>query len=186
MLRQAVTRSPLRIVVGSSGVFEKGWTPTEIQYLNLLNPNDWEKYFVRDSVDAILSEHVWEHLTSEEGSIAAKNCFQYLKPNGYIRVAVPDGFHSDPEYIEGVKVNGTGAGTHDHKVLYNCETFRSVFEHAGFQVELLEHFDKNQKFHTTDWSVDKGMIHRSMRYDERNVGGELKYTSLILDATKPA
>jgi predicted SAM-dependent methyltransferase len=185
-LKRAAARSPLRIVVGSAGVFENGWIPTDIQYLNLLDSSDWKKYFNENSVDAILSEHVWEHLTLGEGLIAAQNCFQYLKPGGYIRVAVPDGFHPDPEYIEWVRVDGTGAGADDHKVLYNYETFRNLFEKAGFQVRLLEYFDESNKFHYNDWSVDKGLIRRSRRFDERNANGELKYTSLILDATKNA
>ena len=98
-LKRAATKSPLKIVVGASGVFEKGWIPTDIQYLNFLDSKHWKRYFNDNSIDAILSEHVWEHLTADEGLIAAQHCFQYLKPRGYIRVAVPDGFHPDPEYI---------------------------------------------------------------------------------------
>lgn len=37
-----------------------------------------------------LAEHVWEHMTYEEGCQAAKNCYDYLADGGYLRVAVPD------------------------------------------------------------------------------------------------
>jgi len=184
-LKRAVKHSPLKIVVGASGKFEPGWVPTDVHYLNLVNLKDWKRYFDENSIDAILSEHVWEHMTIEDGLIAAKHCFQYLKPVcGYLRVAVPDGYHSSPEYIESVKVNGSGDGSDDHKVLYNYKTFGGIFEQAGFKVKLLEYFDENGEFHFSKWDVNKGMIRRSMRFDRRNQDGVLNYTSLIIEATK--
>ena len=40
----AVNPAP-RIVVGSSGIFEPGWVPTDADYLDLLRPADWQGYF---------------------------------------------------------------------------------------------------------------------------------------------
>ncbi|HEX4070229.1 MAG TPA: hypothetical protein VHX68_03640, partial [Planctomycetaceae bacterium] len=100
------------------------------------------------------------------------------------RVAVPDGYHPDPTYIEWVRVGGSGAGADDHKVLYNCDSFRRLFESAGFDVQLLEHFDAAGAFHGVDWDPAAGTIHRSRRFDERNRDGRLNYTSIILDARK--
>ena len=40
-------------------------------------------------------------------------------PGGNFRIAVPDGFHTDPSYIENVKPGGTGEGSEDHKNLFN-------------------------------------------------------------------
>lgn len=34
-----------------------------------------------------------------------------LKPGGYVRVAVPDGFHPDPAYIEMGRPGGYGTGS---------------------------------------------------------------------------
>jgi predicted SAM-dependent methyltransferase len=48
----------------------------------------------------MLAEHVWEHLTEEEGLAAARACFKYLSPGGFLRVVVPDGLHPDPAYVE--------------------------------------------------------------------------------------
>ena len=157
---------------------------SKVGAIHLLIQNIGVNIFKICSLGAILSEHVWEHMSLDEGFIAAKHCFEYLKPMGYVRVAVPDGYHSNPEYIELVKVNGSGDGADDHKVLFNYETMSSLFERAGFQVKLLEYFDRNRKFNFIDWNVEKGMIHRSRRFDERNRNGELNYTSLILDAIK--
>jgi predicted SAM-dependent methyltransferase len=178
------TASPLRMVVGSGGVFDESWIPTDIEYLNLLDKRHWGKYFYENSIDAILAEHVWEHLTLDEGLVAAQHCYQYLKPGGYLRVAVPDGFHPSPEYIEWVKVGGVGPGSDDHKVLYNHETFSRLFEKAGFRAELLEYFDAEGNFHCADWNPAAGKIHRSARFDERNKDGGLRYTSLVLDVHK--
>jgi predicted SAM-dependent methyltransferase len=50
---------------------------------------------------------------------------------------------------------------------------------------LLEYFDERGTFHYHDWSPADGMIRRSARFDSRNVGGHLAYTSIILDAKKP-
>lgn len=175
---------PLRVVVGSSGIFEPGWIPTDIDVLNLLKLADWQKLFAPNSIDAILGEHVWEHLTPGDGAVAAAHCHRFLKPGGYLRVAVPDGFHPDPHYIEWVRPGGSGAGADDHKILYNFKSFSQLFEGVGFQVRLLEYFDEQGQFHASDWTPAEGMIHRSQRFDERNQAGTLTYTSLILDAGK--
>ena len=184
-LKAIVQRAcPLRIVIGASGIYDAAWIPTEIGVLDMLKPGHWSRVFEENSIDAILAEHVWEHLTPEQGLVAARNCLRFLKPGGYLRVAVPDGFHPDPQYIEWVRTGGSGAGADDHKVLYTCETFRRLFEQAGFEVELLEYFDSAGVFHAIPWDPATGRIHRSQRFDERNENGQLKYTSVILDARK--
>ena len=182
-LRREISVNPSpRIVVGSSGVFTEGWIPTEIEILNLLRPSDWEKYFSHHVPLAILAEHVWEHLTLDEGAAAARNCFHYLQPGGHLRLAVPDGFNPDPNYREWVRPGGTGKGADDHKVLYTHESLSRLLAMAGFKVELLEYFDADGQFHFSDWDPHDGMIHRSRRFDERNRDGRLGYTSLIVDA----
>lgn len=135
ILNQRVRNAKLggcRIIIGAGGKTFEGWIPTQIYTLNILKQDSWDRYFQKDSIDAMLAEHVWEHLSIEEGVEAARNCHTYLKPGGYLRVAVPDGLHPDPNYIEYVKPDGTGIGSEDHKVLYVYETFKEVFESAGF------------------------------------------------------
>lgn len=174
-----------RIIVGSSGVTAEGWIGTDVEYLNLVKDSDWSSFFETNSLEAILAEHVWEHLAPEQAHIAANNCFRYLRSGGYVRAAVPDGMHPDPDYISRVCVNGGGDGADDHKVLYTYKTFGSVFEAAGFQVQFLEHFDEDHTFREQPWETHAGMIHRSRRFDERNANRPLSYTSIILDARKP-
>jgi len=184
-LRKRIHRaSPLRIVIGAGGIFDAGWIPTDLDVLDILNEHHWRRSFAPGSIDAILAEHVWEHLAPDEAARAARFCHEYLKPGGYLRVAVPDGFHPDPTYIDWVRVGGSGAGATDHKVLYNHESFRRLFELAGFEIELLEYFDSQGNFHGGQWDPARGRIHRSRRFDDRNQDGGLCYTSLILDARK--
>jgi len=178
--------APLRIVVGAHRLFEPGWIPTERESLDLLEPSGWSRYFEAGGIDAILAEHVWEHLTREQGLRAARTCHRFLKPGGYVRVAVPDGLHPHPEYIARVRVGGSGPAARDHKMLYDYRSLSSVFVEAGFEVRLLEYYDEGQAFHFTDWSPDEGMIHRSRRFHRPKHERPYTYTSLIIDAKKPA
>lgn len=173
-----------KIVVGSSGIFQDGWIPSEIDVLNLLKEDTWANFFEPASVSHILAEHVWEHLNKDEGVVAAKTCYRFLKKQGRLRIAVPDGYHSDPNYIEYVKVGGTGQGADDHKILYNYQTLSYMLKRVGFQVDILEFFDESGQFHHKEWGIHDGFIHRSLKHDKRNSNGLPNYTSLIIDAIK--
>lgn len=190
-LRRAVQDQPAKkIVVGACDTQFDGWVSSDKKTLNLLAESDWVACFEPGSLNAILAEHVWEHLTPEEAGIAATYCFRFLKPGGYLRVAVPDGFHPDPGYIEWVRPEGSGPGADDHKVLYTYDTFRKVFTSAGFNVSMYEYYDEHGEFHGMDWNHEEGMIRRSRRFDEdtfdrRKSGVSFAFTSIILDAIKP-
>ncbi|WP_223151245.1 class I SAM-dependent methyltransferase [Chitinophaga varians] len=173
-----------KLVIGASDVFEQGWIPTEVEQFNLLVPDSWNKYIPNASVSVFLAEHVWEHLTYEQGLIGARTCYRYLKPGGYLRIAVPDGFHPNADYINIVKPGGTGWGADDHKVLYTYKLMTQLLTDAGFTVKPLEYYDENGEFHFNEWNKSDGMVHRSIRYDERNVDGKPVYTSIIIDAVK--
>ncbi len=112
--------------------------------------------------------------------------FSIPAPGGYLRVAVPDGLHPDPSYNDWVRPGGSGPGAEDHKCLFTYKTFSKLFADVGFDVNLLEYFDETREFHRLDWSPADGMIDRSRQFDPRNDGAKLKYTSIILDAVKPA
>lgn len=178
-------KKPVRLVVGSCLTLLPGWVHSDIDTLDILKREDWEKYFPPGSIDIILAEHVWEHLTPEQGKLGFENCYRYLKPGGFLRVAVPDGFHASDEYIGWVKPGGTGNGADDHKILYTYRSMSEVLESVGFTAKPLEYFDENRVFHRNNWDPEDGMVKRSARFDERNREGKLVYTSLIIDAVKP-
>jgi predicted SAM-dependent methyltransferase len=181
-LRRDLMQEPRRVVIGASGVFEPGWVPTDSDQLNLLRPESWLEFVQPGSIDVLLAEHVWEHLTLAEGRKAAAVCHRFLKPGGYMRVAVPDGYFPDPQYQDDIRVDGPAGGgpLGGHKVVYTYRELTEVFESAGFETKLLEHHDEQGVFHMTEWDVADGMIHRSKRFDARGP------ISVILDARKPA
>ena len=183
--KKTIKNKPLRIVIGSSGIYQKNWAASEIDFLDLLKESNWKSFFKETSIDTILAEHVWEHLTKKEGLLAAKICYLYLKDGGYLRVAVPDGLFPSKEYTDNVKPGGKGSKIHQHKMLYTYKTFKKIFEPVGFEVKLLEYFDEKKKFHFKKWNTEEGMITRSSRFDKRNSPSKLSYTSIILDAYKP-
>lgn len=119
--------------------------------------------------------------------MAAKNCFAFLKPRGYLRCAVPDGFFRNEWYQNMVQVGGPGPTNHPaytHKTLYNYKTFRDVFVRPGFDVELLEYCDEDGLFHYKYWNDADGHIGRSFRFDTRNTAQSLSMVSIIIDAKK--
>lgn len=176
----------LKFNIGSAGInknFE--WYPTDKKSLNIAKENDWQEILSSLRLDNIAAEHVWEHLTQKETELANANCFKYLKNGGVLRIAVPDGFNPNKEYIESVKPGGTGKGAKSHKMLYNYRIITDYLQKYGFTVRLLEYWDEHGQFHYIDWDNENGFIERSRRYDSRNKNGSLEYTSLIVDAMKP-
>ncbi len=183
---QYLTGHKIKINVGSAGInSDDSWFATDIYVLDITKEHDWKKMFSFIRLNNIMAEHVWEHLNEDEAEFANLNCFRYLKKNGRLRIAVPDGFHPDKNYINYVKPGGCGAGADDHKILYNYKLLKKNLESAGFIVELLEYWDEEHKFHFINWTDEGGHIRRSKRYDERNRNEGLNYTSLIVDAVKP-
>lgn len=177
----------MKIIIGAGKTKFNGWISLQERELDLLNRNDFEQLFSKEKPTAFLAEHVWEHMTLEEGIIAAKNCYDYLVCGGYIRIAVPDGYFRNEWYQNMVKVGGNGAPDHpaaSHKIVYNYKTLSFVFESVGFKVELLEYCDENGDFFYKYWNEEDGKIGRSLRFDTRNSPDSLGMVSIILDAKK--
>ncbi|MFD2614154.1 class I SAM-dependent methyltransferase [Paenibacillus gansuensis] len=178
----------IKVVIGAGESNNNpGWLHTQEDELNLLVKTDWAQRFSPNSLSAILAEHVWEHLSYDEGVQAAQNCYEYLQLGGYIRCAVPDAFFPNEWYQNIVKVGGPGPKDHpaaSHKIVHSYLTLTRMFETAGFTVNLLEYCDEDGDFHYNDWDETKGFIYRSKRFDHRNQNGELGFVSLILDALK--
>ena len=112
----------MKIILGAGNTLIDGWKATQETELNILKKIDFEKQFEYNSVDAMLAEHLWEHMTKEEGIIAAKNCYEFLKFGGYIRCAVPDANFKNEWYQNMIKIGGPGPRDHSaytHKIVYD-------------------------------------------------------------------
>ena len=103
--RKLAASESKRIVIGAWSKFDPGWIPTQRDFLDLTDPAQWRTYFEPNSVDAMLAEHVWEHITPEQGLAAAQTCHTYLKPGASLRIAVPDVLMPDPAYVDLVKAD---------------------------------------------------------------------------------
>jgi predicted SAM-dependent methyltransferase len=180
-LDRARGSNDIRLVVGAAGTRFDGWLSTNERLLNLLRPETWREWLDENSVKIILAEHVWEHLSESEGIAAAKTCFQFLAPDGRLRLAVPDALKPDPAYHEYCR------SYPGHKVFHDYRSLSQVLRAAGFTVHLLEYWDEHGTFHENAWSSSDGHVGRSRRFDGRNKGGsELNYTSLMVDGIKPS
>jgi len=178
----------MKIIIGAGKTSIDGWMSTQENELNVLLRSDFERISKEGKIFAMLAEHVWEHMTKEDGIVAAKNCFDFLEYGGYLRVAVPDLNFKNKGYQNMVKVGGNGDPSHpaySHKVVYDYVLLKEVFERAGFIVDLLEYCDADGNFHYKYWNVAEGKIGRSYRFDTRNSIDQLGMVSIILDAKKP-
>ena len=178
----------MKIIIGAGETQYPGWINTQQDQLDLLKSCSFEKICRKGTVDCFLAEHVWEHLTIQQGKIAAKNCFEYLKPGGYLRVAVPDKNFKNEWYQNLVKVGGPGPKDHPaatHKVVYGHKELTSLLKSVGFKTQRLEFCDKTGSFHYRYWNSSDGHIGRSYRYDTRNTNNNIQMVSLIVDAYKP-
>ena len=178
----------MKVIIGAGKTAMDGWISTQEDELNLLSREDFARLFSNEKPVALLAEHVWEHMTQEEGIIAAKNCYDYLADGGYLRAAVPDRYFRNDWYQNMVKVGGNGDPNHpafSHKIVYDYKSFVEVFEKAGFEVELLEYCDESGTFHYKYWNESDGRIGRSYRFDTRNSSDKLGMVSIIIDAKKP-
>lgn len=176
----------LRIVLGARKTAYAGWISTDKDTLNVTCREDWASTVAGRSISRLLAEHVWEHLTIEEMRSANRLAFEFLAAGGLLRIAVPDGFHPDPKYIESVRPGGSGPSAGEHHVLLNHETLSGELASAGFEVELVEYWDSRGVFHHKPWHSQDGHVKRSALHDRRNQKGRLAYTSLIIDAWKRA
>jgi predicted SAM-dependent methyltransferase len=175
-------KRPLKVIVGSGNDSYPDWIATDIYVLNICRPESWSLRFEPDAIDAILSEHVLEHLSLEENKIALSSAFIHLKSGGRFRIAVPDGNRKDPVYHADVAPPADG-----HKMLFDLKSLSALLEEAGFIVKPLEYFDDGGEFHAVEWKSEDGHIRRSVRYDRQIQfrRGGLFFTSLIVDALKP-
>jgi predicted SAM-dependent methyltransferase len=178
------TSDSINLIVGAGPFKFKGWFSTDIATLDVTNESHFKKYFKRKKINKVLAEHVLEHLTNEELELMVKHLYKYSDDDINIRIAVPDGFHKEENYINTVKPGGTGEGAEDHKNLFNYKTLSSLFENQDFVSYPKEYWDEEGEFHTTYTNDDFGKIRRSFINDDRNKDKVPHYTSLIVDFKK--
>jgi len=173
---------PIKVVIGAASTEYEDWISTDYPVLDALNLRHWNYLFERSSIDRILAEHVIEHWTEDEFRLFLKVVLPFLREQGFIRLAIPDGFHPDQSYIDWVKPGGIGIGADDHKILYNHIMITHILSDEGYGCNLMEYFDEEGQFHCSPCEISDGFVARSADNDPRNKERSLSYTSLIVDA----
>ncbi len=176
-------KKEISIIVGAADNKYNLWISTNYPWFDIANIKSFKKFFIKREVSKILAEHVFEHLSEEDGANSIRNLKSILKINGKIRIAVPDGYNPNKNYIDHVKPGGVGPGADDHKILYNYNTIKKIFD-DDFKVKLLEYFDEDGNFISKNWINDdkNGFIKRSRFNDKRNTKHKIFFNSIILDA----
>lgn len=174
---------PIKLIIGASGTSQQNFISTNFNTINLLDSNTWKKYFSENSIDNILAEHVWEHLTLEEGTLAIQTCLNYLKIGGNLRIAVPDSYHPSSTYREMCKPRGSGVGAKDHKIFYNIDLMDKLLQSFNDFIEISykEYYSKENILFTDYLEENKGKILRTEQNKRKIDNSHYYYSSLILD-----
>ncbi|MFH1132607.1 MAG: methyltransferase domain-containing protein [Pseudomonadota bacterium] len=173
--------SPLNVVIGAGATHFEGWISTDQDVFDITKLADWRFFFKQGSIDRLLAEHVMEHLSDTECYTALTEAYRCLRDGGVFRIAVPDGYRRDSDYVKEV------APPHDgHKQLFTIDSLVPMLQKVGFVTKPLEYFDAEENFHFVDWNERDGYVERSRRFDKQENfrRGDLCYTSLIVDALK--
>jgi len=149
-----------KLHLGAGPNIINGWfnTDVELRGKDVYFLDVSKRFPIEDQTfDYILSEHLIEHFTYQDGLCILKECYRVLKPGGTIRIATPDidkiiGLRSrdknelQTRYIKWHIDNFSPGinGNHDifvinnafnafgHKFLYDELTLRNSLEEAGF------------------------------------------------------
>ncbi len=181
----------IKIIIGAAETFQEGWYSTNENWLDISSKNDWHKIFKNKKlITNILSEHVFEHLSKNELEKTLQNIYEYTLETCVIRIAVPDGFNPNKEYLKNVGINGIGADAKDHKQLFNSESLTKILALAGFDSVIQEGYKKNGELILNDISSENGIVMRSRNNKSKNIILDKQWlfhdsrTSLIIDAFK--
>lgn len=116
-----------------------------------------------NGVDIILCSHFLEHLNREEGAKFLSECFRVLKPDGLVRLVVPDSLRLAEEYAHGdimeyrhVNVDVDNAPDSaealfhlllaGHQTIYDEESLRKALENSGFvNINICKPFESSSR-----------------------------------------
>jgi ubiquinone/menaquinone biosynthesis C-methylase UbiE len=120
----------------------------------------WENYdyevdiskplpFPNSSADAVLAEHVLEHISIHDAWNFIEECYRVLKSGGFLRLAVPSVSQifkeSDQDYYNFIARNNWGAATkkdavksiifnHEHKTIWEKESLNAIVQCINFNI----------------------------------------------------
>lgn len=130
--------------------------PSRYRHLDRVEHADLSKLpMLDDSVDLFICNHVLEHVP--DVPLALSEIVRVLKPGGTAILQVPIAMKLD-ESIE-MPLDSTGdervelVGQDDHLRLFNQLEYQAVLKGAGFELELYDAFEDNDRL-ATQWQLD--------------------------------
>lgn len=152
----------VKLNIGSFTVMlHHGWINTDIVNLTRFASENGYRFLQMDSskplpvqdgiVDFIVSSHMLEHITWEEGLQFLQECFRIMKPGAVMRIAVPDTERLIELYknkwlgvLDEMNLNAAKYSTQSpkfwsylfdgHRIAYDWESLSQIGEMAGFKV----------------------------------------------------
>lgn len=116
-----------------------------------------------DSTDIILASHFIEHLSKDEGAAFLRECHRVLKPNGILRLVIPDSKLLAKKYLDGTIMdykyvnigveqtdNASEALFHlliaGHQTMYDFESLSSKLERTGaWKIKQVKPFESQSE-----------------------------------------
>lgn len=133
-----------KIQFGCGGNRLDGWENYDYE-VDISNPLP----FTDESANAILAEHVLEHINIHQAWNFIEECYRILAPGGILRLAVPCVSkifnNSDEDYYAFIKMNGWGDATkkdavksiifnHGHQTIWEQSSLNALVSVLGFSI----------------------------------------------------
>ena len=151
-INKFLNMNPLKLNIGCGQVKLNGWVNIDIDpNADLIVDVRKKLPFKNENVDFIYNEHLFEHLTFEEGKKFLHECHRCLKTSGVLRIATPDldyviakysGDWKNQDWLtwagfefissKGMMIN-ISFRNWGHQYLYNEEDLRNQLIQAGFK-----------------------------------------------------
>ncbi len=139
----------IKVNFGAGQCHVEGWRNTDACYPDGPDRIDATKPlpFADGSVDMVFSEMMLEHITPQQSWNFLCECYRILKPNGLIRIVIPDFVRcwklKDPDWLrvnQGVTNNDGSLRDqmksilfcHGHQGLWTSELLQAVMQSIGF------------------------------------------------------
>ncbi len=177
--KQIEQAKTLKLIVGAGNTAYQGWISTNEYEFDISKDEHWKDLFESHPIDAIIAEHVLEHIDAKNLPVVFEAVRRHLAPNGRFRVAVPDANHPSAYVRELTKPGGLEPGADDHRVFLNIDSMVALASASGMRLEPLEWFDSNGRFHKRQWLDNDGVILRSSKYYKGRFSDPDEYIKLI-------
>lgn len=162
----SIAQRPFLVYIGASNQVQPGFVSYNYAELDITKSDDFQRLMCPGTIDIFFSEHTLEHIPLEKYAILFSLFLKYLKPGGFVRIAIPTFYDSHvPSDLD--KLYG-------HVGFASALSLEMEMQSAGFvNVTLLENLNfvngRYAGFTSKRFDECEGRVRRSMRHDSRNI-----------------